>query len=459
MSKHSIEPVNSAEARVEFAPRPEIAEPTPDRKVTSIEEQKRKNHALHQLGRFSMEGLISATTGERYPYAHIETGMKRSFIGQDEAIETFVRVLNRGELRDENCPYGIVLLLGPSGVGKTAMANRLAELLHGDAQSGMLTVDGGSHSHGHEITSLVGAPPSYIGYDQTPLFASDVLTKDKNIFLVDEVEKSALPLQNLLLEITEKGTVNLQNQPKKTDGVERRQTASFKDSIIVMTSNIAAEEIMQIIDPKQIGFQPSSQNVQATKERIKSAAMGALKAQLKPELINRIGDVVVCMNLDDEQLKQALNIHIEQANQRYLNRYGIMLNMSKELRDKLVMSTENRQQLGIRQVKHMYARTVESKLSECVSTGGIPKGSRVFALSGAESEVSSGEALSVELYYEQSKDLLDGYMAAEAVRELARREAAAAEAKSKEVVVLTPPLGDNPSPDPTPSDIPPESKE
>jgi ATP-dependent Clp protease ATP-binding subunit ClpA len=347
-----------------------------------------------QLGRRGLDGLTLAAPVEWHPNIEIEENLKAALVGQGDAIEAIMNALNREKFRNPNRPIANLLFLGPTGVGKTETAKELAYQLHGD-DSAFVKVDCSSFSHGHEITSLVGAPPSYVGREQKPVFAPEIIEQNKAVVVFDEVEKGSQPLWDLMLQIMDDGEVLL-----NTTG----QKVSFKNAIVILTTNLGSNEISDLLNPKQTGFQPTKEVAGTTsRQQVSAAATAALRNYFRPEFINRIDSKIVFDSLTDDQLGEVLDRYASQANERYQDEARIMLKMSDDLQRELVVNNEERHLFGARPILRDYDRIVESSLAKHVNSGSIPAGSSVYAVLADEQGKSYADK--IQFYYEMNPDL------------------------------------------------------
>lgn len=350
-----------------------------------------------QLGRASLEGLHLANTVDTHPYSELEASLNHSIIGQPDAVRCTVNALNRDELRNPNRPRATMLYLGPTGVGKTQTARELARHLHPEDDSAYLRIDCSMFAQPHTVAALTGAPPGYVGREQKPLFDPDVIEKDKSVVVFDEAEKGSGQLHDLMLQIMEEGEVTLNTTGKKV---------SFKNSIIIITTNLGSTEMMKLLDSRPVGFQPAaSGDTRATKQGIGKATDSALKQFFRPEFLNRIDQRVVFNTLNDEELTQVLDNYVEVANERYKGA-GVMLEMTPELKERIVTSSEDRHQFGARPILRAYERMVESNLAQHINTGSIPRGSNVYAALSEESGRGYEYGEDVNFYFEPNMALM-----------------------------------------------------
>lgn len=232
--------------------------------------------------------------GERQKLLHMDEALSKRVVGQSQAVrcvtDTILR--SRAGLSDPNRPYGSFLFLGPTGVGKTELTKALANFLF-DSDEAMVRIDMSEFMEKHSVARLIGAPPGYVGYEEGGYLTEGVRRKPYSVILLDEVEKAHPDVFNVLLQVLDDG--------RMTDGQGR--TVDFKNTVIVMTSNLGSGEIQQM----QANAQP---------EAIKDAVMEQVKAHFRPEFINRIDEIVVFNALDDEAIKSIAKIQVAKLAER-----------------------------------------------------------------------------------------------------------------------------------------------
>ncbi len=232
--------------------------------------------------------------GERQKLLHMDEALSKRVVGQSQAVrcvtDTILR--SRAGLSDPNRPYGSFLFLGPTGVGKTELTKALANFLF-DSDEAMVRIDMSEFMEKHSVARLIGAPPGYVGYEEGGYLTEAVCRKPYSVILLDEVEKAHPDVFNVLLQVLDDG--------RMTDGQGR--TVDFKNTVIVMTSNLGSGEIQQM----QANAQP---------EAIKDAVMEQVKAHFRPEFINRIDEIVVFNALDDEAIKSIAKIQVAKLAER-----------------------------------------------------------------------------------------------------------------------------------------------
>jgi ATP-dependent Clp protease ATP-binding subunit ClpC len=343
---------------------------------------------------FSLEGLLRAERGEARPLGEIEDGLNYSIIGQPEAIEGLMMALNREKLRNPNRPYATAIFLGPTGVGKSETAKELARRLHPKG-GGFLKISSEVYRLGHNIAELVGSPPGYVGREQTPIFDSKELKKDKCVVLFDEVEKGSQEYWDLLLTIMEDGEVPMPGKGRN---------ASFKNAIVILTSNLGSAEMSALLETQKLGFQSKSTS-QVSRKQIENSATRALEKHFRPEFINRLSHRIVFNYLDDEKLGLVLDRYVEKQNEIYQEQAGISLTLTPELRDAIIASCDDRKKYGARPITRKYENLVENMLAEYVNSGGIKSGNQVFAVLSDETPEDAPLIDRIEMRYKKDESL------------------------------------------------------
>ena len=240
--------------------------------------------------------LQKLTEGETKRLARLEKELHKRVIGQDEAVKAVAQAVKRGRvgLKDPNRPIGSFLFLGPTGVGKTELSKALAEAVFGSEQA-MIRVDMSEYMEKHAVSRMIGSPPGYVGYDEGGQLSEKVRRHPYSVVLFDEIEKAHPDVFNILLQILEDGIL--------TDGQGRH--VDFKNTIIIMTSNIGAQKITGS-GRKSLGFADGKPEdaAERTFEQIKSDVMAELKTAVRPEFLNRIDDIIVFNRLNEDEIAQ-----------------------------------------------------------------------------------------------------------------------------------------------------------
>ncbi len=333
-----------------------------------------KKHGSGQIGENEIAEVVSKwtgipvtklTEGEKEKLLHLEEILHKRVIGQDEAINAVSKAIRRARvgLQDSKRPIGSFLFMGPTGVGKTELSKAIAEALF-DNENNIIRIDMSEYMESHTVSKLIGSPPGYVGFDEGGQLTEQVRRKPYSVVLFDEIEKAHPEVLNSLLQILDDGRL--------TDSKGR--TVSFKNTVIIMTSNIGASEIRS---SKQLGF--GSESTERASER--DIYMDALKKKFKPELINRIDVICIFESLSKQDLMKISNIMISGINKRLK---GLQINVSPEAIDFIVAKGSNLI-YGARPLKRFIEQEIEDKIAEKILLGKLPdKGLIEVGLNGTE---------------------------------------------------------------------------
>ncbi|HIW81353.1 MAG TPA: ATP-dependent Clp protease ATP-binding subunit [Candidatus Acetatifactor stercoripullorum] len=296
----------------------------------------------------------------------LESILHKRVIGQDEAVTAVAKAMRRGRvgLKDPNRPIGSFLFLGPTGVGKTELSKALAEAMFGSEEA-IIRVDMSEYMEGHSVSKMIGSPPGYVGFEEGGQLSEKVRRNPYSVVLFDEIEKAHPDVFNILLQVLDDGHI--------TDSKGRK--VSFKNTILIMTSNAGAQ---RIVDPKNLGFAAESSE-KRDYEKMKSGVMEEVKRSFKPEFINRIDDIIVFHQLNNENMKEIVNLLAANLYKRCESQMGIKLSITPALKEHLVEKYSD-QKMGARPLKRAIQSVVEDALAEeilmkkvipgdCVSAG------------------------------------------------------------------------------------------
>lgn len=302
------------------------------------------------------------TESESEKLLHLEDILHKRVIGQNEAVKSIARAVRRARvgIKDPNRPIGSFIFLGPTGVGKTELSKALAEAMFGD-ENNIIRVDMSEYMESHSVAKLIGAPPGYIGHEDGGQLTEAVRRKPYSIVLLDEIEKAHPDIFNVLLQIMEDGRL--------TDG--KGKVVNFKNTIIIMTSNVGAHQIKK---QKTIGFN-SVQSEESDYERMKENILVELKKQFKPEFLNRIDDTIVFHKLNDKDLDKIMDLMLNSIKDRLENR-DIYLNF-EDTSKKFLLNKGIDLENGARPLRRILIKEVEDRLSEEILQGNIQIGDKV----------------------------------------------------------------------------------
>ena len=302
------------------------------------------------------------TEDESQKLLHLEELLHERVIGQDEAVKAVSRAIRRARagLKDPNRPIGSFIFLGPTGVGKTELSKALAEVMFSD-EDAIIRLDMSEYMERHTVSKLIGSPPGYVGFDDGGQLTEKVRRKPYSVVLFDEIEKAHPDVFNILLQILEDGRL--------TDSKGR--TVDFKNTIIIMTSNVGAHSIGS---QKKIGFRDSDKKENAY-EDMRENILEELKRSFRPEFLNRIDDIIVFHKLDESGILQIANLMLKSIAKR-LKEKDIDLTYTDEAVAYLAKQGFD-EEYGARPLRRLIQQTVEDRLSEEILEGKITFGGKV----------------------------------------------------------------------------------
>lgn len=312
-----------------------------------------ENEIADVLSRWTGIPVAKMLEGEVEKLLRMEDVLHQRVIGQTEAVTAVANAIRRSRagLSDPNRPIGSFLFLGPTGVGKTELCKTLASFLF-DTEQAMVRVDMSEFMEKHSVSRLVGAPPGYVGYEEGGYLTEAVRRKPYSVILLDEVEKAHPDVFNILLQVLDDGRL--------TDGQGR--TVDFKNTVVIMTSNLGSDIIQDKHDDSQY-------------EQMKSLVMSAVSQQFRPEFINRIDDTVVFHPLGQEQIKSIAKIQLLSLRQRLAER-GYKLELSHKALDKLAEAGFD-PVYGARPLKRAIQNEIENPLAQKILSGNLAKDSTI----------------------------------------------------------------------------------
>jgi len=295
--------------------------------------------------------------GEIDKLIHMEENLRKRVVGQDDAISAIAKAVRRAKagLQDPNRPIGSFIFMGPTGVGKTELARALAEFLF-DNESAMIRLDMSEYMEKHTVSRLIGAPPGYVGYDEGGQLTESVRRHPYSVILFDEIEKAHSDVFNVLLQILDDGRL--------TDGHGR--TVDFKNSVIIMTSNVGSQWIQNINNAEEA-------------EEIRERVMNALREQFKPEFLNRVDEIIVFNRLGIEQIKQIVDIQVGKIKERLSTR-----------KIEIILSPEAKEYIANMGYDPIYgARPIKRAIQQYILDP--------LAMKTLEGEFSGGETIRIDL--------------------------------------------------------------
>lgn len=377
--EEEIERVREEKNRVVKSQRFEEAARLRDREKKLLEElekakrawEERVQHEIHEVTAQDIAEVVAMMTGipvdkitepEQKKLLRMEEALKNRVIGQDEPISKLARAIRRTRagLKDPKRPIGSFIFLGPTGVGKTELAKALTEYLF-NSEDALIRIDMSEYMEKFSVSRLIGAPPGYVGYEEGGQLTEKVRRKPYSVVLLDEIEKAHPDVFNILLQVLDDGIL--------TDGLGRR--VDFRNTIIIMTSNIGAREIKNL--GKGIGFAQIEQsfNYQA----MKSTVEDALKRIFNPEFLNRIDDVIVFQALEKQHIYQIIDLMVADLLKRAKD-LGIQVTFTQAAKDFLVDKGYD-PQYGARPLRRAIQKYVEDPLAEAILSNEAKEGDLV----------------------------------------------------------------------------------
>lgn len=313
-------------------------------------------------GFMPIEGMKSA-------YDDLRNKLFERIIGQPEAINQIIDALDRSSIRhpDDNKPIATFAFLGPTGVGKSETAKALAQFQgeYEDDQYTLVKVDCSNFSSGHEVATLLGSPPGYIGASQDAKLSKDAIEHPGTVVLFDEIEKGSKELYNLMLQIMDDGVLQLHNGDE----------VDFRDTIIIITSNLGAKEMSHELDGRQAGFGVQSRITD--KAGLEKISTKAFKDYFSPEFTNRIDKLVVFHPLSPEAMLDVLNVKMAKSNAYYEEDFGVRITLSDSTKHHLVEMARQEPNMGARPLMRALDSEINSILGKHVNTEAIQEGTHV----------------------------------------------------------------------------------
>ena len=294
----------------------------------------------------------------------LEEVLHNRVIGQEEAVKAVSKAVRRGRvgLKDPNRPIGSFLFLGPTGVGKTELSKALAEAVFG-TEKAIIRVDMSEYMEKHSVSKLIGSPPGYVGFEEGGQLSEKVRRNPYSVLLFDEIEKAHPDVFNILLQVLDDGHI--------TDSQGRK--ISFKNCVIIMTSNAGAS---RIITPKTLGFS-SKQDAKANYEKMKQGVMEEVKHMFKPEFLNRIDEIIVFHSLEKAEIKKIVLLMMQSLMDRAKEQLRIEMEVKEEV---LEFITEESYDVtyGARPIRRAIQTKVEDPMADAILDGSIKAGDHII---------------------------------------------------------------------------------
>ena len=343
------------------------------REIENDKWKNKNNKKIINVEKEDIENVISKWTGipifkitqtETEKLKNLSRELHKRVIGQDEAVEAVSKTIKRSRVGLGNPlrPIGSFLFLGPTGVGKTELSKALAECLFGN-EDFMIRIDMSEYMESYSISKMIGSPPGYIGYDENFGLTELVRRKPYSVILFDEIEKAHPDVLNLLLQILEDGIL--------TDSTGRK--VNFKNSVIIMTSNIGAK---QITENKKLGFMANNNIEENEYENIRKSVTSELKKELKPEFINRIDEIVIFHKLTKKELSKIIDLFLKKVMQK-LEKQDYFILFDESIKE-MIEQKYSDSNYGARPIRRIIQTFIEDKIAEEILNNKVLKNEEII---------------------------------------------------------------------------------
>ena len=321
-------------------------------------------HITEIVSKWTGIPLIRLHEDERKKLLFLEEKLHEKIVGQNQAVTAVSKAIRRGKagLNDPDKPMGSFLFLGPTGVGKTELSKALSELVYG-SRDAMIRLDMSEYMEKHSVSKLIGSPPGYVGYSEGGQLTEKVRRHPYSVVLFDEIEKAHPDLFHLLLQILDEGIL--------TDANGRK--INFKNTLIIMTSNIGAQYITE--ETVTVGFREQKETAEQTHDQISDKVKRELRKVFQPEFLNRLDEVIVFRRLTIAELEKIVKILLKKLQKRLENE-GYYVEFSPQVVDMLVRNHEQKK-YGARPLKRAVRQQVEDFLAESILSGNLLAGEHI----------------------------------------------------------------------------------
>ena len=346
-----------------------------DKKIAKVKATVTREDIEAIVAKLTKIPIERLSESESQKLLRLEKELEKSVIGQTEAVGAVARSIKRGRvgLKDANRPIGSFLFLGPTGVGKTELSKTLARVLFGTENS-LIRVDMSEYMEKHTVSKMIGSPPGYVGFEDGGQLSEKVRRNPYSVVLFDEIEKAHPDVFNILLQVLDDGHI--------TDSSGRK--VSFKNTIIIMTSNAGAN---RIIDPKKLGF-AAEVSEKSEHDRMKNGVMEEVKGIFRPEFLNRIDEIIVFRTLNDDDLTKIVSLQTKELIKRAYESHGLTLKITESAK-KLVAKKGNDKKYGARPIRRAIQTMLEDPLAMEILSGKYKDGDSITARAKGEEIIFS----------------------------------------------------------------------
>lgn len=319
------------------------------------------------LGQHAVREAFTLLGEVESPYKDLRSDLESRVVEQPAAIDAIISAMEQSHARldGDNRPVASLAFLGPTGTGKTESARALADVLSGIDTTNLVKIDCSNFSRGHEVALLTGSPPGYVGGGVVPVLAKENIEKPGTVVLFDEIEKGAPALRDLMLQIMDDGKIRL----------NRGDETNFRDTVVIMTSNLGASEMAREVSGRNLGFNFGGKQLDAGK--VDKVARNSFKKFFRPEFINRLDDMVVFHPLSESGLSKVLDVKVGDLNELYEYEYGIRLTLSESAQQHLVTTASREPEFGARPLVRALEKQVQATFGRYLEAGVINEGTHV----------------------------------------------------------------------------------
>ncbi len=361
-------------AEIKYGKIPELEKEIKTREKSLAKIQKEQRFIKEEVSEEDVAKIVAQWTGipvekmleeETEKLAKMEERIHQRLINQEEAVKAVANAIRRSRagVAEENRPIGSFMFLGPSGVGKTELARALAEFLFDDERA-LIRLDMSEYMEKHEVAKIIGSPPGYVGYEEGGQLTEKIRHRPYSVLLFDEIEKAHPDVFNLLLQILDEGRL--------TDAKGR--TVNFKNTIIIMTSNLGSEIIRDFAQKASLGF-ISDREKMDTEEKVKEKIYEALKERFRPEFLNRLDEIIIFHALTKQHIEKIVELQLNLVKKR-LEEKNIKIEVSDEAK-KLIAERGFDPVFGARPLKRVIQKEILDKLALEIVKGKIKEGQKV----------------------------------------------------------------------------------
>lgn len=304
------------------------------------------------------------TEDENEKLMQLEDTLHKKVIGQEDAISVVSKAIrrNRVGIKDPNRPIGTFLFLGPTGVGKTELCKAISESMFG-SENALIRIDMSEYMEKYTVSKLIGSPPGYVGHEEGGQLTEKIRRNPYSVVLFDEIEKANADIFNVLLQVLDEGHM--------TDSLGRK--VSFKNSIIIMTSNVGANKI---VDNRIVGFDSGFKDEKKEYEDMKSNVLSEVKKMFKPEFINRIDDIIVFHKLSRDEISKILDLNIKELQHRTKENLDLVFKIDKAAKE-LILNKGYKDEYGARELKRTLTSMLEDLIAEAKLNGTVHNGDNI----------------------------------------------------------------------------------